>query len=338
MAHCQTGLSYSHRRVNEAGIAVKSGEDSNRGRTWEAKRQILRQRARRVWRAAERSALERPGTTEQRRLQERVVELERQVRQLSDLAGLAQSAPGQVSARFYQDLEDTHRGSTDEVRQLLRPHLDRALAAPGPVVDLGCGRGDWLGLLREYGQEAIGVDLNEEALEEARAQELDVRRGDALAFLRNLPDNSVGAVTAFHLIEHVDFSVVIELLEEAVRAIAPGGFVLFETPDCRNVLVGATAFWLDPTHLKPVHPDLLAFAFERTGLVDVEILGLHPSRDELDHATLDSLADDPARNGVLTTVAAAVFAPRDVAVSGVVASDAPAPPDASGLTDPPDPS
>jgi O-antigen chain-terminating methyltransferase len=91
-----------------------------------------------------------------------------------------------------------------------------------------------------------------------------------------LKDGSIGCVTGFHIVEHIPFAALIELFDEVVRVLQPGGLVIFETPNPNNILVGCTEFYNDPTHIKPLPPRVLRFLAESRGLCKVEILELHP--------------------------------------------------------------
>jgi O-antigen chain-terminating methyltransferase len=140
-----------------------------------------------------------------------------------------------------------------------------------PVLDLGCGRGEWLELLGDHDLCARGVDCNGVFLEQCRQRGLGVSAGDALEHLSGLPDRSVGAVTAFHLIEHLPFLTLLEFLDEVVRVLKPGGLALFETPNPENLLVGSCFFYIDPTHQHPLFGPTLQFLAEQRGLVRVAV-------------------------------------------------------------------
>ncbi|MGH1503715.1 MAG: glycosyltransferase [Acidimicrobiales bacterium] len=220
-------------------------------------------------------------------------------------------------AALYQAFEDELRGSPAQVRASLGDHLGAFAHLAGsarPVLDVGAGPGTWVGLLGEHGIPAYGYDTNVAAVERAQAADLDVRLGDGIAHLESLPGGSLSGVSAFHVVEHLSFVDLARFVTAAAAAVAPGGIVVVETPNAENLQVSGTSFWLDPTHERPTHPDLLRFLFAQAGLVDVEVEGLHPRAEEL--AGLDDLADDPARNGLLSAMARLVFAPHDLAVRG----------------------
>lgn len=204
-----------------------------------------------------------------------VLSQERRVSILLDKARVRLPEP--LQPRF----EDEFRGPREEIKERLRVYLPK-LAENGlgskamPVLDLGCGRGEWLELLREEGLEAQGVDDSRATV--ARCLELDLKvyEADAIEYLRGLRANCMGAVTAFHLIEHLPFSDLIDLLDETVRVLKPGGLAIFETPNPANILVASERFYFDPTHRHPLPSPLLRMLAQGRGLGEVEILQLHP--------------------------------------------------------------
>lgn len=183
--------------------------------------------------------------------------------------------------QFYLDFEDRFRGSRAEVKRRVTIHADRFLAAgvgtaASPIVDLGCGRGEWLEVMRERDLTAYGVDGNAVAVELCQRAGLTALHGDALQHLRSLPDGSLGGVTAFHVAEHLEPGALMELLDQALRTLVPHGILLLETPNPENILVGARNFWFDPTHRNPIPPVVLEFLVKHRGFVDAEIVRLHP--------------------------------------------------------------
>ncbi|HEY1150376.1 MAG TPA: class I SAM-dependent methyltransferase, partial [Pseudoduganella sp.] len=164
---------------------------------------------------------------------------------------------------FYRAFEDRYRGSRDTIKQRLRAYAPFLAALRGDAsapraLDLGCGRGEWLELLGEEGFAARGIDLDEGMLAACHERGLNVEQKDALAALREAPTASLSLVSSFHLVEHLPFDLVRELIAEALRALQPGGLLIMETPNPENLTVGATSFYMDPTHLHPLPPSLLS--------------------------------------------------------------------------------
>lgn len=242
------------------------------------------------------------------------------------LSALSRQLDGSY-ADLYRDLEAVFRGSHDDIKQALATYLDDVTEAcrTAPLLDIGSGRGEWLELLGERGVEAYGVDINETFIEDGRARGLDVRQGDALVHLRELPEGSLGAVTAFHVVEHLSLDDLVELIDLSLRALRPGGVVIFETPNPTNVTVGAASFYLDPTHLKPLHPQFLEFLMGQRGFTRVEVRYLHePAQRPLPAwpsapGTTPPSDDDTARS--FDHLNWALFGPLDYAVIATKAGE-----------------
>jgi len=183
---------------------------------------------------------------------------------------------------FYRDFEDLHRGSRNEIIRRLQVYLPFVIpvAQTNPsaeCLDLGCGRGEWLQLMAEYGINAKGVDIDEAMLNAAKSQGLNVTLKDALDALKNQADNSITFVTAFHLVEHLLFSQVQELVQQAHRVLVPGGVLILETPNPDNLVVASCNFYLDPSHIKPIPSLLLSFTANYAGFARTKLIGLQES-------------------------------------------------------------
>ena len=198
----------------------------------------------------------------------------------AELAGIVREEERRFDS-MYLTFEDHFRGRREDVKDRLRVYLPfleaHNIGRTGmPILDVGCGRGEWLELLRDHGLDARGVDANRLMVAQCLEQKLPATEGDAVAFLRGLAPDSLGGVSGFHIIEHLPFAYLIDLIDEAVRVLKPGGIVIFETPNPANVLVATEYFYFDPTHRNPLPSLLMRFVAEQRGLCRVEVLELNP--------------------------------------------------------------
>jgi O-antigen chain-terminating methyltransferase len=164
---------------------------------------------------------------------------------------------------FYEKFEREFRGGREEIIERLRvykPYLEPILQTSNrKLIDLGCGRGEWLELAQSWGFEAVGYDLDEGMLSHCQKLGLNAHHSDIIRALKDHRDGSVSVVSAFHLIEHLKFDDIRNLFRECLRILTPGGLVIIETPNTEHPLVMAETFWLDPTHIHPLPPGLLSF-------------------------------------------------------------------------------
>lgn len=178
---------------------------------------------------------------------------------------------------LYRAFEDRNRGSRDEVLDRFRAdYSDLIEALPDgeePVADLGCGRGELVEVLAEFGHEAVGVDSNLGQLVDPPGGRFV--QADLFDWLDEQRDASLKAVFAIHVIEHVPIDLKIRLVFEAARVLVPGGLLVMETPNALSVSTAATNFWVDPTHEAPVHPALVDFLALEAGFTDLKQVPLH---------------------------------------------------------------
>lgn len=225
-------------------------------------------------------------------------------------AGSSELSP--VSDDFYMIFENYFRGSRELVRERQEAYVAAvtgAVDAQHPALDIGCGRGEWLEILQSRGIPARGIDLNRNGVEECVARGLDAAVADGLDHLSGLEKESLGAITMFQVLEHLAFDGVTAMLAEARRVLRPGGVFLGEIPNSMTLSVGASTFWIDPTHSRPLHPEVLRFIALQAGFARVDVHSSSPLRPLPDLSGVERQIADP-----ISELYDAVFGPGDVAV------------------------
>jgi O-antigen chain-terminating methyltransferase len=268
--------------------------------------------------------------TDERLLQEveeRLLRLERASR---GAAGPSAAPSGRVEASptvsapapplDYFAFEARMRGSRADIRDRQRPYVaDFSDAAP--VLDVGCGRGEFLSLLREAGIEATGVDQDADMVEICRSEGLTVEQGDALAHLGRLQDGSLGGVFAAQVVEHLPPAPLVRLLELVCAKLRPGGVLVAETMNPLS-LVALKNYFADLTHAQPLVPETLAILARQAGFrsTEVRFLNAPPDEERLRPVALPAdPAFDDARLALDANVARLneiVFGPQDYALVG----------------------
>lgn len=186
---------------------------------------------------------------------------------------------------FFASFDEHFRGDREEVKQRLRNYLPLIHkhgigGEAAPILDVACGRGEWLELLKEENLRATGLDINGVLVNQCRERGLDVVQQDLFEYLRTTSNESLGAVSAFHIVEHLTVEDLIAFLDHALRVLRAGGLLLLETPNPQNVLVGSCNFYFDPTHRNPIPLPVLKFLVESRGFVIVETFKLNPSDEK----------------------------------------------------------
>ena len=178
---------------------------------------------------------------------------------------------------LYFSLEDVLRGTPEQIKEAVKsylPILQRA-GIQSDILDVGCGRGEWLEVLRDAGLQARGIDTNRILVQRCQDLSLDVVESDALTYLESLPDGKLNVITAFHFAEHLPLETLVRFLDEAARTLKPGGLIILETPNPENLLVGSCNFYLDPTHNNPIPIQTMKLLVEARGFRCEEVLKLH---------------------------------------------------------------
>jgi SAM-dependent methyltransferase len=202
----------------------------------------------------------------------------------------ARSATGAAAVPFaepvdsltYVEFEERFRGSTGDIRRRVEEYLP-ILASASNVVDIGCGRGELLELLKERGVTARGVDLNPGMVALCRAQGLAVEQGDAVGFLSRLPDSEIGGLVAVQVVEHFEPSYLMRFLETAFHKMRPGAPIILETINPACWMAFFETYIRDLTHRRPLHPETLRYLVESSGFsnVDVQFRRAVPDADRL---------------------------------------------------------
>ena len=237
-----------------------------------------------------------------------IADLRHRVEALEEAERARQFNPWFTNARF----EDAFRGSVDDLTDRYRA-LAQTFGSNDLVIDIGCGRGEFLELLREEGIACIGVELDPALVEEARGKGLNVEHDDGLAFLRRCDDASLAGIVLIQVIEHLSQQGIVDLVALARDKLLPGGRVVCETVNPQSLYVFAHAFYVDPTHTRPVHPAYLSFLFSEAGFSGIKIDWRSPPPDD-DMLSVDGDADSTeARN--VERLNRLLFAPQDFAIT-----------------------
>lgn len=209
---------------------------------------------------------------------------------------------------LYRAFEDQHRGSAEEISARLADdyvEVLRALPNPElPIVDLGCGRGELVQLLAAAGDRVLGVDANASQL-----VGLDPEQhveADLFQWLDDQADGTARAVIALHVVEHLPLDLQVRLVFEGRRVLAEGGLLVLETPNALSLSTAASSFWADPTHERPVHPQLLEFLAQQAGFARREVRPLH----EVPLA----FRDRDAAPGLVDDLSSLLLGARDIAL------------------------
>lgn len=222
--------------------------------------------------------------------QQQLIALKREFDRMPELAGLKSGPPPETGGRGasptekpgfgpatsqtdswkYVGFENLFRGSPDLIRSRLEDYAPLFDGA-SEILDVGCGRGEFLDILRSRGIAARGIDLNHEMVEQCRARGLDVLETDALVFLRMQPDESLGGLIATQVVEHLEPSYLLEFLDHAQRALRPGSAMVLETINAACWLAFFESYLRDITHARALHPDTLKYLVTASGFVVTEV-------------------------------------------------------------------
>ena len=175
---------------------------------------------------------------------------------------------------FYDQFELHFRGSYETISNRLKERYTELLleskkqftSEDKHLLDLGCGHGEFLDLSKKYGYITHGVDASKKVVESNRGKGHHLVCGDILRALKKYPRNSFSFISLLHVIEHCDASYILNVFSEVNRCLTKDGIFLVETPSLYSLWVSSRQFYLDPTHIKPVHPEYIRFMGEYNGL------------------------------------------------------------------------
>lgn len=212
---------------------------------------------------------------------------------------------------FYLEFENYFRGSEKDIQEKQKPYValfeKSGLGKKHPVVDLGCGRGEFLELLEKSKLKTIGVDMNESMVERAKEKGFEAVNDEAINYLMRTKSESLAGVTGFHLAEHIPFESLLALMAEAHRCLVKGGILLLETPNPESLFVGAFTFHYDPSHLKPLPPAIVQFSAKFKGFERADIMRVQPELTE-------KQIKEATKNQTLQGALQRLYGPRDYAL------------------------
>lgn len=224
-----------------------------------------------------------PPREEMKEIQERLGRVEREVRRMlhlltSEQEGKKENQAEAVVARSltldstldYFGFENRFRGSQEEIKQRQKRYVEY-FAGREPILDMGCGRGEFLELLRAAGVHATGLDVNPDMFLHCREKGLNVVQSDVFTYLGSLPGESLGGIFSAQMIEHFPPEEIIRLVRLCQSKLKPNGVIILETvnPQCLTTL--ARAFYLDFSHRWPCHPEAMRFLLESIGFSDIRL-------------------------------------------------------------------
>jgi SAM-dependent methyltransferase len=244
--------------------------------------------------------------------EQRMLALKRDIDRL--LSGGASAAGGSTptaDAATYLGFEDRFRGPQSEIRRRVEDYVP-ILTSASDVLDVGCGRGELLDLLKERGVSARGVDTNAAMVELCRARGLQVERGDAVSYLDRQTDGALGGLVAIQVVEHFEPEYLIRFLETAYLKMRPAAPLVLETINPACWMAFFETYIRDLTHRRPLHPDTLRYLVQASGFQNVDVQFRQPvgASDRLDRAPAPGGAD-PAAHPELSGLAQAVNAHAD---------------------------
>lgn len=212
----------------------------------------------------------------------------------------------------YFDFENHFRGSIDSIKKAQEAYIPY-LKDKKNVLDIGCGRGEFLSLMQDNGINATGVDIYEPYADYCRTKGLNVTAGDGIAHLASM--DSVDGIFAGQVVEHLKPHQIIALCNTAYEKLTEGGCIIIETPNPTSLAIYVNAFYIDPSHVKPVHPLTMKYYLEKAGFKKIEIVYTESSKPETKIPALKSDSENIDEfNEAMKKVSDVIFGSQDYAI------------------------
>ncbi len=215
----------------------------------------------------------------------------------------------------YAAYENAYRGADKIISERLNYYLkwlnNIETSKKNYVLDLGCGRGEFVELLNNNKIHAYGIDLNVISVKHAKEKNINVKCADIFKELKKTKPETLPAISAFHVIEHFDFTELQSFLQLSATRIKKGGMLLLETPNALNLQVAASDFYKDPTHVRPVHPVAIEFWLKRAGFSEIELNFIHPFSE---NEQLEKIDTSDSINSNFSKLNEMIFGARDCAI------------------------
>jgi O-antigen chain-terminating methyltransferase len=221
--------------------------------------------------------------------------------------------PAAASVPDYFAFESRMRGSVEAIRERQRPYVDD-FRDQAPVLDIGCGRGELLGLLREAGVAARGIDADADMVAFARGEGLEVEQADLVEHLEQLDDGSLGGIFMGQVVEHLPAATLVRALGLAAAKLRPGGLLVAETINPLSPLA-LRSYFADLTHAQPLVPETLELLARQAGFAETELRFLNEPAERLTEP------DDPVIAANVRRLNELLFAPLDYALVARTAAD-----------------
>ena len=219
----------------------------------------------------------------------------------------------------YFKFENHFRGTRSIIKNRQKIYIPYFQNRGAPILDIGCGRGEFLELLKQNNIPSFGIDLYPEYVIEGQLHGVDIRSADGIAYL-NQTEEKFGGIYIGQVVEHITFRQIQQLCADAFMKLEPESYLIIETPNPMCLSIYTNSFYIDPSHNKPVHPLTLQYLLQEIGFVDVEIKFLHHDEKIASQQPLPLIQSDEIKNldqvnEAITRVSNMLFGSLDYAVT-----------------------